>query len=326
MNILITGATGFVGSFLAEKLLEKGHRVRTLVRTTSNLHWIADLNVECFYGSLSDKDSLSHAIKDMDYIYHLAGVTKARNTDDYYRVNYEGTKNLIDVIRAGKVSLNRLLVTSSQAAVGPSPGLYAIDEKSEPHPLTDYGRSKLKAEQYALAHKKEIPITVVRPPAVYGPRDTDVLQLFKTFKKGLIPKLGGTDRYLSLIHVYDLVDGMILAAERKKSLGRTYFLANPQPYSIDRLAELTLQYFGKRGFRINIPVFAMEGIASLSEGISKLTGKPSILNSQKVLEMKPEFWICSPQRAMLDFNFKTRISLEEGIVLTLKWYEEQGWL
>jgi len=326
MNIFLTGGTGFVGSFLAEALLKKGHKVRVLVRTTSNLRWIADLDVECFYGSLDDKESLKHGLKGMDYVYHAAGLTKALNPYDFFRVNYESTRNFIDTIVESGIALERFVLVSSQAAVGPSPTMEPIDETAPPHPLTDYGMSKLKAEQYALSQKKKLPLTVVRPPAVYGPRDTDVLNFFKTVKLGLIPRLGGKERFLSLIYVKDLVEGIIRAGERKKALGKVYFLANPQPYSWETLARTALNYFGKRGISINVPMFLMRGAAAFSEGLGKLLARPSIVNRQKVDEMKADFWVCSPARAKRDLNFEAPTPLEKGITETLSWYEAAGWL
>lgn len=326
MNIFLTGATGFVGSFLAEALLKKGHNVRVLVRTTSNLRWIADLDVDCFYGNLDDAETLKHGLKGMDYVYHVAGLTKALNPYDFFRVNYEGTRNFIDAIIEAGIPLERFVLISSQAAIGPSPTIEPIDETATAHPLTDYGMSKLKAEQYVLSQKKKLPVTVVRPPAVYGPRDTDVLNFFKTVKLGIIPRLGGKERYLSLIYVKDLVEGIIRAAERKKSLSKVYFLANPQPYSLETLARSTLKYFGKRGVTLNVPMFLMRSAATFSEGFSKLLARPSIVNRQKIAEMKANFWVCSPARAKRDLGFEAPTSLEQGINETLSWYEAAGWL
>jgi len=326
MRVFLTGATGFIGSFLAEALLAEGYEVHCLVRTSSNLRWLADLDVECHYGSLFDRDSLRSGLEETDYVIHAAGLTKAPCAEEYIKGNFEGTKNLIEVLLQTARPIKRFVLLSSQAAVGPSPTMEPVDEKSAPHPLTDYGQSKLMAEQFALQHKKELPITVVRPPAVYGPRDKDVLHLFKTIKKGIIPQFAGKASYLSIIFVKDLVQGILKAMTLKKAAGKIYFLANPKPYSLEEVARITLKILGKKGLRINFPSFVMDAAAIFSEGLGHLTGKPAVLNRQKALEMKQRFWICSPKRAKNDLNFETKTGLEEGIRSTLLWYNEQGWL
>ncbi len=270
MKVFITGATGFIGSFLAEALIQAGHQVTCLVRKQSNLRWIADLDIECFYGSLIDKNSLIRGLEGADMVYHLAGVTKARTKDEYFQGNFEGTKNLIDAAVKHKKTIKRFVLVSSQTAVGPSPTLIPIDENHPANPLTDYGKSKWAAEEYAIAMMDKINLTILRPPAVYGPRDTDILEFFRTVKFGIIPKLGGADKYLSLIHVKDLVRGIMMAAENEKSIGKVYFLTSPEPYAWDEISKITLKILQKKGINVPIPVGLMKGIAYFSEGLSSL--------------------------------------------------------
>ena len=325
MKVFLTGATGFVGSFLAEYLIEKKYEVRCLVRKESNLKWIADLDVECYYGSLSDKNSILHGIEGCDYVYHCAGITKALTEEDYFIGNFEGTKNLIDACLKYK-DLKRLIHISSQAAIGPSPTLIPIDESHKPNPLTYYGKSKLAAEDYVRKNIKKLPITIVRPPAVYGPRETDILEFFKTVRTGIIPQLGGKEKYISLIHVRDLAKGIIMAGESDKSLGETYFITSPKPYAWEELARTTLKVLQKKGIKIPIPVAIMKGVAAVSEGISAFTKKPALVNHQKIIEMEQDFWICSPKKAKNDLGFEAEISLENGIRETIIWYKENKWM
>jgi len=326
MNIFMTGATGFVGSFLAESLIKNKHTVRCLVRKESNLQWIADLDVECHYGSLFDKDSLKRGIEGCDVVIHVAGVTKARTEEDYFHGNFEGTKNLVDVCIENKEQINRFVNISSQAAVGPSPTIIPIDEAHEPNPLTYYGKSKLAGEAYVLKAAKNLSVTNIRPPAVYGPRETDILEFFKTVKMGVIPQLGGVDKYLSLIHVQDLVRGIMLALKSKKTIGKTYFITSVKPYSWMEIAKTTLEILGKKGIRITVPLVLMKGISLVSEGIASLSKKPALVNSQKIIEMEQNFWTCSPDKAMKDFGFSAEIELEEGIGDTIAWYKEHKWM
>ena len=326
MKVFITGATGFIGSFLAEALLEKGYEVRCLVRTTSNLRWIADLDVECYYGSLFDAGSLREGLKDVEYIYHVAGVTKGSSETEFYNGNLETTRTLLRAVLDSDLKLKHFLHVSSLAAVGPSPTIRAIDEDHLPSPLTYYGKSKLAAEELINEYLKEFPITIVRPPVVYGPRDTDVLEFFKTVKKGIIPQLEGKDKYASMIFVKDLVQGMILAAESDKSRSRTYFLADPDPYSYEEFARIILDVLGKRGIRIPIPLPLLNGIAGISEGIANLMKRKTIINRQKVIEMEQDFWICSPARARKELKFESARTLQEGVKETLNWYVRHNWL
>lgn len=326
MKVFMTGATGFVGSFLAESLVQAKHEVRCLVRKESNLRWIADLDLDCYYGSIFDHDSLVRGMEGCDVVYHVAGVTKARTEDEYFRGNYEGTKNLVDAAMKYKKKISRFIHVSSQAAVGPSPTLIPIDESHPANPLTYYGKSKWAAEEYVSSFVGKMPITIVRPPAVYGPRETDILEFFRTVKMGLIPQLGGADKYLSLIHVKDLVRGIIIAGEHDKSIGNTYFLTSPEPYSWEEISRITLNILQKRGFRVPLPVPLIKTIAAVSEGIASLTKKPALVNKQKVIEMEQDFWTCSPDKAKKELGFEAEIGLENGIRETLIWYKEQKWL
>jgi nucleoside-diphosphate-sugar epimerase len=326
MKVFITGATGFVGSFLSESLIQAKHEVRCLVRKESNLRWIADLDVDCYYGSLFDLDSLVRGMDGCDVVFHVAGVTKARTEDEYFRSNYEGTKNVIDAALKHKKKISRFIQVSSQTAVGPSPTIIPIDESHPANPLTYYGKSKWAAEEYVRSLFGKIPITIVRPPAVYGPRDTDILEFFRTVKFGLIPQLGGTEKYLSLIHVKDLARGIMMAGEHDKSVGETYFITSPEPYSWEEISHITLNILQKRGYKVPVPVALMKAVAIVSEGLASLTKKPALVNRQKVIDMEQDFWTCSPDKAKKELGFEAEIGLENGIRETLIWYKEQKWL
>jgi len=326
MKIFMTGATGFVGSFLVERLVAAGHQVTCLVRKKSNLRWIADLDVECYYGSLFDKKSLIRGLDGTQMVYHVAGVTKARTKEDYFKGNYEGTRHLIDAALHYKDSIARFVLVSSQTAVGSSPTIIPIDEMHPAKPLTDYGRSKRAAEEYALTALGDLPLTIVRPPAVYGPRDTDILEFFRTVKFGIIPQLGGSEKYLSLIHVKDLCRGIVMAGENPKAEGQIYFITSSQPYAWSDVARISLKILEKKGIRIPVPLGLMKGIAYISEAVSALTKKAALINKQKIIDMEQEFWTCSPDKAKKDLGFECEISLEDGIRETLVWYREQKWL
>ena len=213
MTTLVTGASGFIGSHLVEALLARGARVRVLLRKSSSREWLSGLQIESVIGDLFSPAPLREAVRDVDYIYHSAGVTKARTPAEYFKGNTLGTKNLLAAVREINPGLKRFVQISSQAAVGPSPSSTPIDETVVAHPITNYGRSKWAAEEECHAQASAFPITIVRPPVVFGPRDKDVFEFFRTVSRGLQPMVGFSDKQVSMVHVADLVRGFILAGE-----------------------------------------------------------------------------------------------------------------
>jgi len=326
MNIFLTGATGFIGSFLAEALVKKGHKVKCLLRRTSKLTWIADLDIECIFGSMDDTEALNKGLDGADYVYHLAGVTKSLEKEAYFKGNMQGTQNLVDCMLKKKLDLKRFLFLSSQAAAGPSPTIEPITEESPLNPINLYGQSKLAAEEYVKKYFKKIPTTIIRPPAVFGPRDTDILEYFKTVRYGIIPRLEGKEKYLSLIYVKDLVKGIVMAAESEATLGKIYFLAMDKPIAWEDFARLILHSMGKKGLRLNVPIGLIKGAAFVTENIARFTGANPVLNKERLEQMKPDFWICSPKKARNDFNFRAETTLEVAIKETYDWYKEHKWL
>ncbi len=326
MKVFLTGATGFVGSHLAELLVSKGHQVRALLRTTSNLRWIADLSLDTFYAKLEDANALAKGLQDVDVVIHCAALTKALKNEDYYRVNFEGTKNLVDVIVERQLPVKRLVLVSSQAAAGPSQSLEPVTEEDTPRPVSEYGKSKLLAENYLKEKAAKLEYTIVRPSAVYGPRDTDVLQFFQSVKRGIIPKWQNREKFVSFVYVRDLVEGILVAAEHPKAANQTYFITDPKPYTWDELARITLEFFNSKAVHVPIPLSAVKVIAGVSEFWSKITKKPSIINRQKVAELIPDFWICSPQKMKHQLGFETKTDIETGVKQTLEWYVEQNWI
>jgi dihydroflavonol-4-reductase len=281
-KVLVTGANGFIGSHLVEILLRENYRVRCLVRKTSDLCWIANLDVEFVYGDLEDQYSLLAALKDVDLVFHLAGKTKALGEEAFRRGNVAGTRNLLEVIDAHRLPIQRFVYVSSQAAVGSSHGLKPVTEDDLPRPLTRYGRSKLAAEDVVRRYASRIPVTIVRPPSVFGPRDTDMFEAFRAVHFGVQPVLGWRERRASLIYVEDLARGLILAAESRVSEGRVYHIVTePDPTWKDFTAEIA-GIAGKRGIRFHIPLSVFAAVCLVRDGIARLTRKPSILNWDKI--------------------------------------------
>ena len=326
MKALVTGGTGFVGSHIVDQLLEKKYSVRCLIRKSSDTKWLSGKPIEFVYGDLFDQSALREAVSGVEYIYHSAGVTKAKTPEEYYRGNAEGTKNILEATISNNSSLRRFVHVSSQTAVGPSPTQTPIEENVPPHPITTYGKSKLEAEKECEKAMSSIPITIVRPPAVYGERDKDVFEFFNTMSKGLQPMVGFSEKYVSLIHVRDLARGIIMAGESENARGQTYFITSKEVYGWKQIGEVTRRIMNKRALAIRLPEFVVYVIAAFAEVGSKFSPKPALINFEKARDMVQDYWTCSHAKAKRDLGFDQQISLEEGIRATIQWYRLDGWL
>jgi len=323
---LVTGANGFVGSHLVEALLKKGYKVRCLVRKTSDISCLAPFNLEYFYGDLFKEDVLKEALLGVDYVFHPAALVKAKNKEDFYKVNYLGTKNLIELCFKINPLIKRFVYVSSQAAVGPSKEGQALNENDIPSPVTEYGKSKLLGEEAVLEYKDKIPVTIIRPPAIYGPRDKDILLFFKAVKNGIKPLFGGRENHFSLVYVKDLVQGIILAAESEKAIGQIYFIADEKPYSYGEAEETIQKTLNVKALTVRIPIPILTVFAFISELACRIKGKTPSFNLERVKQFKQKFWVCDVSKAKNELGFSARYSLEEGIKETAQWYKENGWL
>lgn len=326
MKILITGATGFIGSHLAEHLLAKGYELRCLVRPTSNLRWLQHLPIEQIYGDLFDERALLSAVKGADYVYHVGGVTKARTREEYMKGNHDATSNILAAVRKSNPGLKRFIHVSSQTVVGPSIGGTPVDESTPLHPITSYGMSKMEAEKECQKAMPDLPITIVRPPAVYGPRDKDIFEFFSTMKKGLQPMIGFNVKTVSLIHVKDLVDGIILAGEHPRSVGQTYFISSERFYDWMEVGDITSGILGRKVLRLKIPEFVVYMIAGVSELYSLVSRQAVLLNIEKARDIVQDSWTCSIAKAQRELGFRESLTLAEGIRNTVEWYKENKWL
>ncbi len=327
MKALVTGATGFIGSHVADKLLAKGYDVRCIVRKSSNLRWLKDKPIELVEASLSDKESLKKAVKDIDIVFHVAGLTFAKNYDEFLKGNRDGTRNLIEAVSEVSPNVKRFLHVSSQTVAGPSKSLeLPKTEEMDSTPITSYGKSKKAAEEEVLKYKGKIPFTIVRAPAVYGPRDTAIFDIFKIAKYGLGTMIGFDKKYVSLIHSDDLTRGMIEAAESNNTVNETYFVSSEEFYTWDRVLPVIGKAFGKGMLKIKIPHAVVLTLAGISEFFGKFSSKPPVFNYEKGIDFIQTYWTCSVEKARKDFGYRQKLSLEEGIQDTVNWYKENKWL
>ena len=310
--ILVTGATGFIGSHLAEALLARGERVRALVRPSSSRRFLPPVEVA---------DTLDSGLAGVTAVIHLAGATKALRAADYYEANVRATEMLAGAITGRGI---RLVHVSSLAAVGPTTAGKALTEDAQPCPLTHYGRSKLQAENVVRGLVPDA--VIVRPPVVYGPRDTGVLQLLRPIASGWALQIAGGERWFSAIYVRDLVEGLIAAARSPAAAGDIYFLAHPAPVSWSELISAAARAMGRRPRVLRVPVAAAHATGFGAELWARVTGRPAVLSREKIAEACCEAWLCDPSRAAEELGFQARTPLEEGLAETLAWYKEAGWL
>ena len=322
MRALVSGSNGFIGSHLVEALKKRGYSVTCLIRKTSNLNWLKGLDVEFVYGDCTEKDSLYKAVEGADYVYHLAGVVRAVDRETYYRVNFLGTKNLLEVCNKTNRNIKKFIYLSTQAAVGP----INPDGEGDCQPITDYGKSKLKGEMAVHNYSDRLPVLIIRATAIYGPRDKDIYTYFKFLKKGLRPVPGNGEGDINLLYVGDLIEGMILAAENENSSGETYFFADERSYSWEEASDKATRALGAKAINIHIPQWMILTSAFLSELSSRITHKPPLLDRQKAKEILHDGWFCDITKARESLGFKPRVSLEEGLKITASWYKEKGWL
>jgi len=326
MKALVTGASGFIGSHLVDLLLHKNYSVRCLLRRTSSMSWLKGLPIEIVYGDVFDDAGLADAVRNVDVIYHCAGLTKAKTKEEYFRANAEGTRKLLDAARRFAPGLKRFVLVSSQTAAGPSSSKTPITENALPHPITTYGRSKLQAEEICLEFASYFPVTITRPPAVFGPRDKDIFEFFKTMSKGLQPVVGFGEKYISLIHVTDLVRGIVMAGESERSAGETYFISSKEVYGWKQVGAITRRALGRGALTLRIPEAGVYVIAAFAEFFGLFSPKPTLINFEKARDMVQDYWTCDASKAKRDFGFEQEISLESGIQQTVAWYKEKGWL
>jgi nucleoside-diphosphate-sugar epimerase len=318
---LVTGATGFVGGHLLERLAATGQPFRCLVRRDAARRRALPAGVPAVEASLETGVGLDRALDGVAAVIHLAGVTKALRTADYYTGNGRATAVLARAIAGTGI---RLVHVSSLAAVGPSPDGTPLDEDFPPHPFSHYGKSKLEAEK---AVRAELPDGVIlRPPVVYGPRDTDVFQLLKSVARGFMLQIGDGERYFSAIYVRDLVDGLLLAARHPAAPGRTYFLAHPDPLTWTALGNAAARIMGRGARLVRIPLGLARAAGFGAEMLSWILRKPGIVSRGKVAEAQCRYWTCNPRRAAAELGFQAPTNLDSGLAETLAWYKEAGWL
>jgi len=316
-KILITGASGFIGSFLVEKALEMGWETWAGIRKTSSREYLKDARIHFIDLNYSNKEILKQQIQShvtehgrWDYIIHNAGVTKCIQVSDFHTVNYQYTANFIDVLQEAENRPGKFILMSSLSVIFPG---------------TAYGLSKLKAEQH-LQSCSTISYTIMRPTGVYGPREMDYYLMLKTVKAGFEITAGFKPQLLTFIYVKDLVQAVFLALESDLTK-KIYAVSDGETYTDAEYAQLVKKILGKKlVLRIKVPLFLLYIVSVISEFFGKIFGKPSTLNKDKYQIMKQRDWSCSIQPLVDDLGFHPEYDLEKGLKACVEWYRQNKWL
>jgi len=326
VKALVTGATGFVGSHLVERLIGDGMEVVCLTRATSDPLWLEGLDVERRVAGLDQDEALRRAVRGVDYVFHAAGLTRAKTRQEYLAVNAEGTRRLLEAVLAEGLSLRRFVYVSSLAAVGPAPSSEPPDEAAEPNPIDGYGASKLAGERVVGAHADRLPVTIVRPPAVYGPRDRNFLPLFRSaMRLGRVPVIGKPSKQVAMVYATDLAEGIRLAAQTPAGIGQTYFVSGGN-HTMTEVVAAVCSALGMPARRLAIPSLLARLAGEIGQLRWAITGRSAIVSRRKVRDMLQPRWTCSWARARQELGYREAIGLEEGMQRTVEWYVRQGWL
>ena len=331
MKILITGASGFIGSFIVEEALNRGFETWAAVRRSSSLDFLHDERIHLIELNLSSKEQLVEQLqgKAFDYVVHAAGVTKCLNKADFRRINTEGTKNLVEALLEVKMPLKRLVYLSSLSVFGAIKEKMPYDEIREddtPQPNTEYGRSKLAAEQYLASLDSRLPYVILRPTGVYGPREKDYFMMAKSIKQHIDFAVGFQRQDITFVYVTDVVQAVFLALENGKT-GRKYFLSDGEVYQSTTFSDLIHKELGCPWWlRITAPTWVLRILTFFGEYAGRVSGKVTVLNKDKYNILKQRNWRCDITPARKELGYEPKVKLKEGVRTTITWYKENGWL
>ena len=331
MKILITGASGFIGSFIVEEALRRGFETWAAVRRSSSKEYLRDERIKFIELNLSSKEELVEQLrgKDFDYVVHAAGVTKCLHKEDFRRINTEGTKNLADALLELQMPLKRFVFVSSLSifgAIREQQPYEEIRESDTPQPNTEYGRSKLAAEQYLEQLGNRLPYIILRPTGVYGPREKDYFVMAKSIKQHSDFAVGYRRQDITFVYVSDVVQAIFLALDAPQ-VGRKYFLSDGEVYQSKTFSNLIHEELGRPWWiRITAPEWVLRIITFFGEYTSRLTGKVSVLNKDKYNILRQRNWRCDIQPAIDELGYQPTVKLAEGVKRTIKWYKDNGWL
>jgi nucleoside-diphosphate-sugar epimerase len=324
MRALVTGANGFLGTWLTRRLVGSGHEVRVLLRAGSSGAALSGLAVEEVRGDVTDPSSLPAAVRDRDVVFHLAGIRRAPRREDFLRVNAGGTRNLLEACAAHAPGLGRFVLAGSLAASGPSATGRREEEAFQPREW--YGESKAEAERLTLSFSGRLPVTVARPPRITGPGDKENLFFFRIVSRGVVVGFPGEPRPLSFVDVGDCARGMEVLATHAGAAGESFFLASPERTSIEGLQQEVARALGVRARVLRIPPPLLRGAGSLADLASRVLGRHLPLNRKLAEQVLAPGWVCDTGKARRVLGFEARVTLAESIQRSADWYQAAGWI
>jgi len=332
-NILITGASGFIGSFLVEEGLKQGFQVYAGIRKSSSREYLRDPRIQFIEFDFENRGKLVDTLNDckrnkvrFEYIVHNAGLTKAKKKEDFYNVNCRNTIHFIEALAETGMVPEKFVFVSSLAAFGPgNPDTgEPVHLNDKPMPIELYGKSKLDAENY-ITSLKDFPWLIVRPTGVYGPKEKDYYVFFQTINRGMEPYIGFKKQILTFIYVRDLVRVIYLALA-SSFVHKAWFVSDGKEYPSELFAEITKKALGKKTIRFTVPLFIVRAIATIGENVAGLWGSIPTLNTDKYNVLSSTNWRCEVEPLEKDFAFKAEYDLEKGVAETLAWYKKEGWI
>lgn len=332
-TLLITGATGFIGRHLIKQAVKNGYRVIAAVRKHSNTCYLKEINIPTVILNLenpehllSDINNILNTYGNIDALIHNAGITQTLNNEEYYKINTNLTKNLIDAIMRLEGKIPKFIYVSSIAAVGPGSSISfkKISEDDIPHPVTHYGKSKLYAENH-IRSKEDLPWIIVRPTAVYGEHEKNFLNVIKSINNGLELYMGSKKQMISFIHVSDLVSSILRLASDKIS-GQIFNLSDGKDYSIVEVNDIIKSALKKKTISVVLPFSMVKVIATIVEFFGRITNSSPILNKDKLYELTELNWLIDNSKIIKEINYIPKIKFATGITQTIDWYKKNGWL
>ena len=332
-KILITGASGFIGSFIVEAALQNGLEVFAGIRKSSSRKYLQQKEIRFLELNLQSETILKNQLETfiqenggLDYVIHNAGITQAKKQEAFLEINYGCTKNLVNALQSAGIRLKKFVLISSLAAYGPGEEkkFTPIELRDEPHPVSAYGKSKLAAEQY-LKLQENFPYIIINPTAVYGPRDKDFFQFVQLINKGFEPYIGTNKQMVSLIYVKDLAKAIVTSA-RSSFANRSYIVSDGRDYNKEELGKTVSSLLYKKTIKIKIPAGLIKSMLFIVEKTYRLFGSMPFLNTEKVNEISGANWLCNSSDTWQDLKTVPFYFLDTGMKETIEWYRQENWL
>ncbi|MDR2036894.1 MAG: NAD(P)-dependent oxidoreductase [Bacteroidales bacterium] len=328
MKILVTGASGFIGSFIIAEGIRRGYDMYAGIRSTSSKKYLPE-EAHTVELNLGNKDELKKELAGLgrfDYIIHNAGVTKCNKKTDFEKVNYGYTRNFVEALIESDTVPKKFLFISSAAAFGPGDPntLEPVKLTDTPRPDTLYGISKLKAEKY-ITSLKDFPYLILRPTGVYGPREKDYFVFLKTVNNHLEPAMGTKKQHLTFVYVTDLVNAMFLALE-SDYLQKAWFISDGKEYDNREYAAIVKKHLKKKALYLPVPLFLVKALSYTLDTVGGWFGISPTLNKDKYKIMRATNWKCDAEPLQKELGFKAEYDLDKGIEACVDWYKQEKWL